>query len=164
MSHFLKTRQVTLEQSTRTPCFDAFRPDRDVTMQVQARSQQIIRRVASQCRCMGSLGQSYAAMHTLFGIESIMAVDDDRVIGCHQQLKSSKSTHEARPSVKNHINNMLLEVQRNWLSKILLEIVRPFYIKMLQSPILHFYHRSNTCPGSYRHTMELPVLYWHFSL
>ena len=66
--------------------------------------------MTSQCGCTRPLSQSYIVMHMLFGNESNMAVDASGVVRFHQQAKIMKNTHEARPSIKNGMTNVLMEV------------------------------------------------------
>ena len=53
-------------------------PDHDITMQVHESSRQIIHCDASKC----------IVMHTLFGIESNMVVNNGHAMGLHQQTKN----------------------------------------------------------------------------
>ena len=84
--YWWKCKLVALERSATSTYFDCLRPNRDVTMQVQESSKQIIRCGSSKYRCMGALSQSHVAMHMLFGNESYMAINDSRVV--HKVLLS----------------------------------------------------------------------------
>ena len=64
----------------------------------------------SQCRCMRPPSQSYMEMHTAYGSESNMAANAGRVMRFHKQAKILKNSHEARPSIKNRITNLLTKV------------------------------------------------------
>ena len=45
---------------------------------------------------------------------------------CREVSKTLKSAHEAGPSIKYHITNLLKEVYRTWADKIILEIMHLF--------------------------------------